>query len=262
MRWSRSRRVEGSIPDRFASISRFAPRETANSSRARTTPAAMVSSPTCARSPVTCGHDFGAPSHSTSLRARLALDPVQWPTSPMAHRRRSMRRILAALLLALAAPAFAEQGTSRGAQLFRSGDWVNAKAELSADVRRNPLDASAHFYLGRLALVEGDLDAALEQLKRAVELQDVESDYHLWYGKAMTRKAMQTQDPLLAMGIRTHLERAVALDGRNVDARDALADFYSMAPAMMGGGADKAREQAEAIARLDAMRGHFAFGRL
>jgi len=173
-----------------------------------------------------------------------------------------MRRILAALLLALAAPAFAEQGISRGAQLFRSGDWVNARAQLSADVRRNPLDAIAHFYLGRLALVEGDLDAALEQLKRAVELLDAESDYHLWYGKAMTRKAMQAQDPLLAMGVRTHLERAVALDGRNLDARDALADFYAMAPAMMGGGTDKAREQAEAISRLDPMRGHFALGRL
>src|SRR5206468_7447292 len=114
----------------------------------------------------------------------------------------------------------------------------------------------------RLALAEGDLDAAIDQLKRAVELQGAESDYHLWYGKAMTRKAMQAQNPLLAMRVRAHLERAVALDGRNVDAWDALADFYSMAPAMMGGGADKARAQAEAISRLDAMRGHSASGRL
>src|SRR5258706_15774258 len=94
-----------------------------------------------------------------------------------------MRRIFTALLLLLATRALAEQGPSREAQLFQSGDWVKAKAEFSADVRRNDLDARAHFYLGRLALVDGDLDAAMEQLKRAVELQDGESGYHLWYGK-------------------------------------------------------------------------------
>jgi cytochrome c-type biogenesis protein CcmH/NrfG len=107
-------------------------------------------------------------------------------------------------------------------------------------VRRNDLDARGHFYRRRPALVEGVLDAAIEELKRAVELQGAESDYHLWYGKAMTRRALQAQNPLLAMGVRAQLERAVALDGRNVDARDALADFYSMTPAMMGGDTDQA----------------------
>jgi len=69
-------------------------------------------------------------------------------------------------------------------------------------------------------------------------------------------------NPLLAMGARTQLERAVALDRRNIDARDALVDFYSMAPATMGGSPDKAREQAKAISDLNAMRGHFALGRI
>ena len=173
-----------------------------------------------------------------------------------------MCHVLAALLLLLAAPSLAEQGSSRGVQLFQSGDWAKAKAEFSGDVRRDDRDARAHFYLGRLALIDNDPDAAAEHLRRAVELEDAASDYHLWYGKAMIQQVMRAQNPLLAMAVKTQLERAASLDGRNIDARDALVDFYSMAPTMMGGGADKARAQAEAISQLNAMRGHFALGRL
>ena len=173
-----------------------------------------------------------------------------------------MDPILAVLLLALAAPSLAEQDTSSGVQWFQSRDWPKAKAAFSSAVRRNDSDARAHFYLGRLALIDNDPDAAAEHLRRAVVLADTVSDYHLWYGKAMTQQAMRAQNPLLAMGVKTQLERAVALDRRNIDARDALVDFYSMAPAVMGGGADKAREQAEAISYLNAMRGHFALGRI
>jgi tetratricopeptide (TPR) repeat protein len=173
-----------------------------------------------------------------------------------------MRAIFTAIMLALAVPALAQQGASRGVQWFQSRDWAKAKAEFTSDVRRNDSDARAHFYLGRLALVDNDPEAAAEHLRRAVELADTLSDYHLWYGKAMSQQAMRAQNPMLALGVKAQLERAVALDGRSLDARDALADFYSMAPPMMGGGADKAREQAEAISRLDAMRGHFALGRI
>jgi len=173
-----------------------------------------------------------------------------------------MRLPLAAVLLSLAAPSLADPGASRGVQLFQSGDWAEAKAEFSSVVRQDDRDAPAHYYLGRLALIENDPDAAVEQLKRAITLDDDVSDYHLWYAKAMERQVLQSQNPLLATGVRDQLERAVGLDHHSLDALDALADFYSMAPAIMGGSHDKAREQAEAIARLDAMRGHFALGRL
>ncbi len=173
-----------------------------------------------------------------------------------------MRAIFTAIMLSLATPAVAQPGVSHGVQWFQSRDWAKAKAEFTGDVRRNDSDARAHFYLGRLALIDNDPEAAAEHLRRAVELADTVSDYHLWYGKAMSQQAMRAQNPMLAMGVKNQLERAAALDGRSLDARDALVDFYSMAPALMGGGADKAREQAGAISRLDAMRGHFALGRI
>jgi tetratricopeptide (TPR) repeat protein len=169
---------------------------------------------------------------------------------------------LAVMLIFLAAPALGAPSANRGVQLFQSSDWAKAKAEFSAAVQRNDRDAVAHYYLGRLALIDGDLEAATGQLERAVKLDDDVSDYHLWLGRALGQQAMRTSQPLLAGRMKSECERAVALDARNIDARDALVDFYSMVPSIMGGSTDKAREQAAAIGRIDATRGHLASGRL
>ena len=174
-------------------------------------------------------------------------------------------RLFATLLISFAAQVLEAQSTKHGVQLFQSSNWSAAKAELAAVVKRNDADAPAHYYLGRLALLDDDPDAAAEHLERAVKLDDHVSDYHLWYGKAISQQAIHASilDRLSYAGhAKSELERAVALDSRNVDARDALVDFYSMAPAAMGGGADKARDQANAIAKLDVIRGHIALGRL
>jgi len=74
--------------------------------------------------------------------------------------------------------------------------------------------------------------------------------------------ASKMKQPFLAKKMKSAVERAVMLDARHVDARDLLLDFYSMAPGFMGGSPDKAREQAQAIARIDAARGHLAVARL
>ena len=41
----------------------------------------------------------------------------------------------------------------------------------------------------------GGLVAATEQLRRAVDLVDIVSEYHLWYGKAMTKQVMRIGEP-------------------------------------------------------------------
>jgi tetratricopeptide (TPR) repeat protein len=171
--------------------------------------------------------------------------------------------LLLLLLLFFPGPAHA-QGPSRGVQLFESGDWAGAQAEFSAAVQRNGRDARAHYYLGRLALLEDDADTAAGHFERAVALDQNVSDYHLWFGNALSQqagRASQLKQPFIARRVKSEFERAVELDAQNIDARDSLVDFYSMAPGFMGGSADKAREQAQAIARIDAMRGHLAFAR-
>ncbi len=56
---------------------------------------------------------------------------------------------------------------SRGGPLFDAGDWAGAKAEFSASIHRNDRDARAHYYLGRLAMLDDDADAAAAQFERA-----------------------------------------------------------------------------------------------
>src|SRR5437868_595108 len=66
----------------------------------------------------------------------------------------------------------------------------------------------------------------------------------------------------LAKKVRQEFERAVELDASNVDARSDLAEFYIEAPAFMGGGKNKARREAEAIAQHDAATAHWLQARI
>jgi tetratricopeptide (TPR) repeat protein len=58
--------------------------------------------------------------------------------------------------------------------------------------------------------------------------------------------------------VKAEFERTVELDPQNVGAREGLVTFYTQAPGVMGGSIAKAREQADALAKINPMRGHFA----
>ena len=168
------------------------------------------------------------------------------------------------LMMCLAGSPLRAQGPG-GPQLFDAGDFAGAKAEFSTAVHRNDRDARAHYYLGRIALLDDDVDAAVAHLERATTLDQTVSDYHMWYGTALSQEASRAsrlRQPFIAKRVLSEFERAVELDPRSVEARDSLVDFYSMAPGFMGGGVDKARAQADALAKIDAARGHLAFARL
>jgi Tfp pilus assembly protein PilF len=176
-----------------------------------------------------------------------------------------MRVRSALLLLLLTSTVARAQNTPRGVQLFEAGEWAKARSELSAAVQRDDGDARAHFYIGRLDLQANDLDAATRHFEQAVKLADGVSDYHLWLGKTLAQRAMHAsmmEQMSLGGRMKSECERSVALDAGNLEAREMLLDLYMMAPPMMGGGMDKAREQADAIAKRDAGRGHLAYGRM
>ena len=62
--------------------------------------------------------------------------------------------------------------------------------------------------------------------------------------------------PFLARRVRSEYERAVQLDPASIDARHGLVQFFARAPAIAGGGMDKAKEEARAIGALNAAQGH------
>ena len=114
---------------------------------------------------------------------------------------------LSLLLICLAAVPLGAQGP-RGVQLFDAGDWAGAKTELAATFRRNDRDARAHYYVGRLAMLDDDAGAA-------AALDETIADYHLWYGAALSQqagRASKLKQPFLAKRVMSEFERTVALD--------------------------------------------------
>jgi tetratricopeptide (TPR) repeat protein len=125
----------------------------------------------------------------------------------------------------------------------------------------NAQTAAEYYKTGRAAMDSAKADDAVKAFEQAVKLDDKNAVYHLWLGNALgtvAQKASVFRQPFLAKRIKSEFERTVQLDGTNIDGHDGLMQFYLQAPGIAGGSVGKAREQAEAIAAINPLRGHFA----
>ena len=168
---------------------------------------------------------------------------------------------LATLLLILPR-AFAAADTQ---SLLNSGRVDEAIHILDAQVKASPSDAEANNLLCRAHFMLGEWDAAISACERAVSLKPQSSPYHLWLGRAYGEKADRASFMTaagLAKKVRTSFERAVELDPKNSAARTDLGEFYTEAPGIVGGGKDKAHQQAEALLAFDPARGHWLLARI
>lgn len=150
-----------------------------------------------------------------------------------------------------------------GIQLFEAKKYAEAQKFFEAYHKTDLKNPASPYYLGRLFLRQGNYDKAIDWLKKAVDLDETNSDYHLWLGRAYGIKAQRAgmlKKASAAKNLKKSFERAVELNPENIDARMGLVQFYQMAPGIMGGNKDKAREQAEAIKHRNPHQGHLAFG--
>jgi tetratricopeptide (TPR) repeat protein len=119
-------------------------------------------------------------------------------------------------------------------------------------------DPDAMYYLGRISFDRAQYDEAIDWFGQAIKRNDASSLYHQWLGSAYAQK-LSSGNPLMAMSmaptVKAEMLRAVELDSSNVDARVNLAAFYMQAPPMIGGSMEKAREQVDAISRLNPFQG-------
>lgn len=108
-------------------------------------------------------------------------------------------------------------------------------------------------------------DDAVRYGERAVILRPEDSSYHLWLAREYGEKAANS-NPLTAAGIarkaKNEFERAVQLDPSSVEARLDLAEYYTEAPAIMGGGLDKARDQAAQVAKHNPAKSRLILARI
>jgi tetratricopeptide (TPR) repeat protein len=146
-----------------------------------------------------------------------------------------------------------------------AGNADDAIARLSSSLTANPADAEAHNLLCRVYYQEERWDEAIHECETAVRLMPQESEYHLWLGRAYGEKADKIHSIKaygLAKKVRDEFERAVQLDGANVDALSDLGEFYTAAPGIVGGGKQKAQNVAQTLERYGQAQAHQLKGRL
>jgi tetratricopeptide (TPR) repeat protein len=164
---------------------------------------------------------------------------------------------LAAALL-LAPGIGAQTARSEGIRLYEAREHAAAEAYFEKALAADARDAEALHFLGRLAMIDDkDRDAA-RLFERAIAIVPDNSVYQMWLGRAYGRQA-QRAGALSKMGLakktRKAMERAVSLDGANIEAREDLLQYYAQAPGIVGGSMEKAFAQASEIERLDPVRG-------
>ena len=127
---------------------------------------------------------------------------------------------------------------------LQQGRVDEAAASLRELLAANPGDGRAHQLLCRIYYAQDMADDAIHECQLAVSDDPASSDNQLWLGRAYGFKASHA-NPLsalsLAVKVRVAFERAAQLDPENIHALNDLGEFYVEAPALIGGGLDKAQ---------------------
>lgn len=149
--------------------------------------------------------------------------------------------------------------------LLKAGKADEALHALNATIEHDPKDARAYHLLCRVYYQLELWDNSARMAEKAIALDPQNSSYHQWLARAMGRKA-EDANPFTAFGlarkVKTEFERAVALDTDNLTARSDLSEFYLEAPGFLGGDKNKARQQADYIAKHDPSLASYIYARV
>jgi tetratricopeptide (TPR) repeat protein len=147
-----------------------------------------------------------------------------------------------------AAGGYATTDRKAAERSLMQGRIDEAVASLQRIVAANPNDGQAYLLLCRSFYAEEQQDDAIAACENAVQALPGSSEAQDWMGRAYGMKANHA-GPIagfnLARKVRAAFETAVELDPRNGAAVNDLSEFYISAPAIIGGGQDKAAALAD-----------------
>jgi tetratricopeptide (TPR) repeat protein len=156
---------------------------------------------------------------------------------------RAYIQIAFSLLLLFSVPSLLADSTQANA-LLQQGRVDEATISLRGIIAANPNDAQAHQLLCRAYYAQEIADSAIHECELAASSAPASSDNQMWLGRAYGLKASHASPfTALALAVKVHnaFERAVQLDPQNINAMSDLGEFYVAAPALIGGGLDKAQ---------------------
>ncbi|RNC83256.1 MAG: hypothetical protein ED557_11180 [Balneola sp.] len=168
-------------------------------------------------------------------------------------------------LLFLTISAQGQTGIQSGVDLFEDGQLEQAKSFFENYLKSNKSDSEANFYLGRILFDMEEFGDATKSFEQAAKYEKGNSKYHMWLGHSFGRRAQNAPKlklPGLARNSKKNYEKAIEYDPSNVEARESAMEYYLQAPKFVGGGRDKAEEQAKAIFEIEKEAGYIAWGRV
>jgi len=161
--------------------------------------------------------------------------------------------------------ASGQSSIDKAKALFESKKYADASKLLEEIEDDNKDYAAAQFYLGRIAFEQKEYDDAADYFEEASEANDKVADYFLWLGDTygtIARDANVVRQGFLAPKMKNAWEQTIALDAKNISARESLIEFYTQAPGFMGGSFEKAKEVANQIIKLNPALGHRQLGNI
>ena len=177
-----------------------------------------------------------------------------------------MRRgVVLLLLLFLGFVLPGVSATPSAQELLDAGRADEAVQAFEQQVRDSPNDAAAYNLLCRAHFMREEWDRGIANCEKARSLDPENSRYNLWLGSIYGEKADRAgfmSAAGLAKKVRTSFERAVELAPNDWQARVNLGEFYVEAPGIVGGGKDKARDQANALMPLKPGLAYWLMGRI
>jgi tetratricopeptide (TPR) repeat protein len=139
--------------------------------------------------------------------------------------------------------------------LMERGRWKEARAAVTT---MEPGKSRTLYLQSRVKQAFDQPDEALSAAERAVQLEPNNALYHTQIAEVcgqMAGRAGKLKAFSLARRARKEAEQAVALDPKQVEGREVLANFFWLAPGIMGGDKTKAESMAAEIARISPGQG-------
>jgi tetratricopeptide (TPR) repeat protein len=159
-----------------------------------------------------------------------------------------LSRLLPGLVTALLLLAFvlgtplASQAAANPKELLDAGRADDALRLLAPQATAN--NAEALNNLCRVYFSLADWDNAVRNCEHAAQLEPANAVFQLWLGRSYGEKANASVNPVTAYSLARRTVAAFVtartLDRRNIAIARDLAEYYATAPAIVGGGSDKA----------------------
>ncbi len=149
--------------------------------------------------------------------------------------------------------------------LIEAGHWKRARAAVQTRLQANPGDAQAHGWMSKIAIGFGDLDTAVREAEKAVELDGRSAAAHGFLAEAC---ALSADRSTILKGLqyvrrmKKEIDAALSLDPKHIDTLLLETVFSYRAPVIAGGDKQKARRLADQVLAISPAWGYLAHARL